>query len=102
MINNILQRSDMKSQRNETNSKSQKKTNLTIDEFDGEKLGRSEANAINSIINCTINEKKTNDTSSDSNRFDLLEQMKRKTLTLVVRNSIQIHNLREVTKELKM
>ena len=43
--------------------------------------------------------RRTNDNSTDSNRFDLLEQMKRKTLTLVMRNSIQIHSLLEVTKE---
>ena len=44
-------------------------------------------------------ERRTDDDSSDSNRFDLLKQMKRKTLTLVMRNSIQIHNLLQVTKK---
>ena len=43
-------------------------------------------------------ERRTDDDSSDSNRFDLLKQMKRKTLTLVMRNSIQIHNLIELNK----
>ena len=51
MIKDILKRSDMESQRNEMNTKSQKKINLIIDEYDGEKLDRSEANALNSIIN---------------------------------------------------
>ena len=35
----------------------------------------------------------------DSNRFDLLEYMPRKKLTLVMRNSIQVHDLLEVTKK---
>ena len=51
MIKDILKRSDMESQRNEMKNKSQKKINLIIDEYDGEKLDRSEANALNSIIN---------------------------------------------------
>ena len=51
MIKDILKRSDMESQRNEMKNKSQKKINLIIDEHDGEKLDRSEANALNSIIN---------------------------------------------------
>ena len=51
MIKDILKRSDMESQRNEMNNKSQKKINLIIDEYDGEKLDRSEVNALNSIIN---------------------------------------------------
>ena len=116
MIKEILKRSDMESQRNKTCNKSQKKINLIIDEYDGEKLDRSEANALNSIINKEYRkifqdaviliiaqsmkkERRTKDNSIDSNRFDLLEQIKRKTLTLVMRNSIQIHNLLEVTKE---
>ena len=116
MIKEILKRSDMESQRNETNNKIQKKINLIIDEYDGEKLDRSEANTLNSIINTEYRkifqdaviliiaqsmkkERRTKDNSIDSNRFDLLEQIKRKTLTLVMRNSIQIHNLLEVTKE---
>ena len=44
-------------------------------------------------------ERLTNDNSIDGNRFDLLEQIEKKTLTLVMRNSIQIHNLLEVTKK---
>ena len=51
MIKDILKRSDMEKQRNETNNKIQKKINLIIDEYDGEKLDRSEANTLNSIIN---------------------------------------------------
>ena len=51
MIKEILKRSDMESQLDKTNSRSQKKINLIIDEYDGEKLDRSEANTLNSIIN---------------------------------------------------
>ena len=40
-----------------------------------------------------------NNDSTDSNRFDLLEYMKRKTLTLVMRNSIQVYDLFEITKK---
>ena len=116
MIRDILRRNHMESQRNETSNKSQKKINLIIDEYDGEKLDRSEANALNNIINTEYKEifhdavilliaqsmkkkRRTNDNSTDGNRFDLLKKMKRKTLTLVMRNSIQINNLFEVTKE---
>ena len=116
MIKDILRRNKMESQRDETNNKGQKKINMIIDEYDGEKLDRSEAHTLNRIINTDYKEifqdavilliaqsmkkeRRTKDNFADSNRFDLLEQMKTKTLTLVMRNSIQIHNLLEVTKE---
>lgn len=51
MIKDILRRNDIESQRSETNNTNQKKINLIIDEYNGEKLDRSEANALNSIIN---------------------------------------------------
>ena len=74
MIRDILTRNNMESERNETNNKNQKKINMVIDEYDGEKLDRSEAKTLNSIINngvqkniprcsdfinCPINEKET-------------------------------------------
>ena len=116
MIKNILKRNKIESQRNEENNESQKKLNLIIDEYDGEKLNKSEGHTSNSIINIEYKkifqdaiillisqsmkkERLTNDNSSDGNRFDLLEQIEKKTLTLVMRNSIQIHNLLEVTKK---
>ena len=116
MIKNILKRNKIESQRNEENNESQKKLNLIIDEYDGEKLNKSEGHTSNSIINIEYKKifqdaiillisqsmKKewlTNDNSIDGNRFDLLEQIEKKTLTLVMRNSIQIHNLLEVTKK---
>ena len=116
MIKNILKRNKIESQRNEENNESQKKLNLIIDEYDGEKLNKSEGHTSNGIINIEYKKifqdaiillisqsmKKewlTNDNSIDGNRFDLLEQIEKKTLTLVMTNSIQIHNLLEVTKK---
>ena len=116
MIKEILKINKMESQ-HKKNNKSEKKLNLIIDEYDGEKLDRREADALNDIINIEYKktfqdavilliaqsmkkERRANDNLSDSNRFDLLENMKRKTLKIVMRNSMQIHNLLEVTKEL--
>lgn len=116
MIKNILKRNKIESQRNEENNESQKKLNLIIDEYDGEKLNKSEGHTLNSIINIEHkkifqdavillisqsmkNERLTNGDSTDGNRFDLLEQTEKKTLTLVMRNSIQNHKLLEVTKK---
>ena len=115
MIKEILKINKMESQ-HKKNNKSEKKLNLIIDEYDGEKLDRREADALNDIINIEYKktfqdavilliaqsmkkERRANDNLSDSNRFDLLENMKRKTLKIVMRNSMQIHNLLEVTKE---
>ena len=115
MIKEILKINKMESQHKKKN-KSQKKLNLIIDDYDGEKLDRREADALNGIINIEYKktfqdavilliaqsmkkERRANDNLSDSNRFDLLENMKRKTLKIVMRNSMQIHNLLEVTKE---
>ena len=116
MIKEILKINKMESQ-HKKNNKSEKKLNLIIDEYDGEKLDRREADALNDIINIEYKktfqdavilliaqsmkkERRANDNLSDSNRSDLLENMKRKTLKIVMRNSMQIHNLLEVTKEL--
>ena len=115
MIKEILKINKMESQ-HKKNNKSEKKLNLIIDEYDGEKLDRREADTLNDIINIEYKktfqdavilliaqsmkkERRANDNLSDSNRFDLLENMKRKTLKIVMRNSMQIHNLLEVTKE---
>ena len=51
MIKAILKINEMESQHNEENNKSRKKLNLIIDEYDGEKLDRTEAHALNGIIN---------------------------------------------------
>ena len=115
MIKEILKINKMESQ-HKKNNKSEKKLNLIIDEYDGEKLYRREADALNDIINIEYKktfqdavilliaqsmkkERRANNNLSDSNKFDLLENMKRKTLKIVMRNSMQIHNLLEVTKE---
>ena len=115
MIKYILKGNKMERQHAEKSNESEKKINLIIDEYDGEKLDRSEADTLNSIINkeykkifqdavifliCQSMKKKrwTNDDYIDSNRFDLLEHMQKKRLTLVMRNSIQVYNLLEVTK----
>ena len=115
MIKEILKINKMESQ-HKKNNKSEKKLNLIIDEYDGEKLDRREADALNDIINIEYKktfqdavilliaqsmkkERRANDNLSDSNRFDLLENMQRKTLKIVMRNSLQIHNLLEITKE---
>ena len=116
MIMDILNRNEIGSQRNENNCKNQKKINLIIDEYDGEKLDQLEAIKLNGIIYMEYKkifqdtvilliaqsmkkERWANNKSIDTNRFDLLEQMQRKRLCLVMRNSIQIYNLLEVTKK---
>ena len=117
MIMDILNRNGIGSQRNENNCKNQKKINLIIDEYDGEKLDQLEAIKLNGIIYMEYKkifqdtvilliaqsmkkERWANNKSIDTNRFDLLEQMQRKRLCLVMRNSIQIYNLLEVTKKI--
>ena len=117
MVKNILKRNTMESHKsNEKNDEGYKKLNLIIDEFHGEKLDKSEAHTLNSFINTeykkifqdavvllisqSMKKKRwTNGDNIDGNRFDLLEQMEKKTLSLVMRKSIQIHNLPEVTKK---
>ena len=116
MIKEILKINKIESQHDKKSNKSQKKLNLIIDEYNGEKLDRTEAEALNNIINIEYKktfqdavillivqsmtkERRANDNLSDSNRFDLLENIQRKTLKIVMRNSMQIHNLLEVTKE---
>ena len=117
MINDILKKNKMESQRDKRNRKSKKKINLVIDEYDGENLDQSEAHKLNDIIYREYKEvfedavvllitqsmkkkRLANYNPIDSNRFDLLEKMQKKTLSLVMRNSIQIHKVLEVTKKL--
>ena len=117
MIKDILKRNKMENQRDKGKSRSQEKINLIIDEYDGENLNQSEARKLNNIINKEYKEvfedavilliaqsmKKKRWVRSnfiDSNRFDLLETMQKKTLSLVMRNSMQIHNLLEATQKL--
>ena len=116
MIKEILKINKIENQHDKKSNKSQKKLNLIIDEYDGEKLDRIEADALNRIINIEYKnafqdavilliaqsmkkERRANGNLSDSNRFDLLENMQSKTLKIVMRNSMQIHNLLEVTKK---
>ena len=117
MIIDILKENKMEKQPDKENIRSQKKINLIIDEYDGEHLDQSEARKLNSIINKDYKkvfedavilliaqsmkkERWVRKNSIDSNRFDLLEKMQKKKLSLVMRNSTQIHNLREVTEKI--
>lgn len=91
--------------------------NLIIDEYDSEKLDEKEATKIKEIIydkysevfndaaiilvpQSMKKERKMNNLLIDCNRFDILgERMKRKKLTLVMRNSVKIFNLLQATQE---
>ena len=100
MIKEILKINKMESQHDKKSIKGQKKLNLIIDKYDGEKLDRTEAEALNNIINIEYKkifqdalfllivqsmrkERWVNDNLRDSNRFDLLENIQRKTLKIV-------------------
>ena len=90
------------------------KINFVVDEYDGEDLDESEANKLNYIINKSLKEafvvliaqpiekeRVINEIHQGKNRFDILEKtMKTHYLTLNMRNSIEIHELVEATKEL--
>ena len=52
------------------------------------------------LIAQSMKKERSADKRIDSNRSDLLEKMQKKTLSLVIRNSMQIHNLLEATKKL--
>ena len=104
-------------QHDENEDKQLKKINLIIDEYDGEKLDEEEAKKFNEIIydkyakvfedavimlvaQSMKKERKKSNIPVDSNRFDLLaEKMKRKELTLGMRNSVEIFNLLQATQE---
>ena len=117
MIKDIFKRNKMENQRDKRKNRSQEKLNLIIDEYNAENLNQSEARKLNDIINKEYKEvfedavilliaqsmkkkRRVRNSFIDSNRFDLLEKMQNKTLSLVMRNSMQIHNLLEVTKKL--
>ena len=100
MIKEILKIIKTESQHDKKSIKGQKKLNLIIDKYDGEKLDRTEAEALNNIINIEYKkifqdalfllivqsmrkERWVNDNLRDSNRFDLLENIQRKALKIV-------------------
>ena len=89
------------------------KTNIIVDEYDGEDLDESEAQKINRYINELFKEafivliaqpiekrRVIKEIPQNKNRFDLLEETMGKPccLTWNMRNSIEIHNLIEATK----
>ena len=91
----------------------QKKKNFVIDEYDGEHLGELEASRLNKLFNGSLKqsfvllnvqpiEKKRviNNTYQRKNKFDLLKTMELHQLDLVMRNSVEIHNLIKVTMDL--
>ena len=91
---------------------STKKVNFLVDEYDGESLGESEAENLNELFNESLKqnfiilivqpiEKKRviNNIVQNTNRFDLLENMKLFELNRVMRNSVEIHNLVKLTKD---
>ena len=94
----------------------QKKINLIIDEYNSEQLNAKEAkdlqeiiyhgyakifeDAVIMLVPQSMKKKRSKDGFIvDSNRFDLLEQMVNKELTLVMRNSVEIFKLLEVTQK---
>ena len=92
---------------------SSKKINFVVDEYDGEDLGEIEASRLNELFNGSLKqsfvllivqpiEKKRviNNTNQQKNKFDLLEKMEVHQLDLVMRNSVEIHNLIKVTMDL--
>ena len=95
--------------------KHEEKVNFVVDEYDGEDLGVFEAETLNSmfanneslkdafimLIAQPIEKERTiNNTLQKGNMFHLLETMKVYKLTLVMRNSTEIHKLVVATKEL--
>ena len=94
----------------------QKKINLIIDEYNSKQLNAKEAkdlqeiiyhgyakifeDAVIMLVPQSMKKKRNKDGFIvDSNRFDLLEQMVNKELTLVMRNSVEIFKLLEVTQK---
>ena len=96
-----------------TKSNRSGKINFVVDEYDGEDLDESEANKLNDIINKSLKEayvvliaqpiekeRVINGIPQGKNRFDILEiTMETHHLKLNMRNSIEIHELVEATKE---
>ena len=89
------------------------KLNLVIDEYNGEDLDKSEAEKLNKVFNESFKEsyiiliaqpiekeRIINNIRQEKNRFDILEDtMKEYHLKSNMRNSIEIHELVEATKE---
>ena len=91
------------------------KVNFIVDEYDGEDLDESEANVLNDMFNNTDSlkeafimliaqpiekERSLNNIQRSGNMFHLLKTMKTHKLTLVMRNSIEIHELVAATKNI--
>ena len=92
---------------------STKKTNFIVDEYDGEDLDESEANRLNIVFSESLKEsfillivqpiekeRIIFNTHQSQNRFDLLKNMELHQLNMVMRNSVEIHNLIKVTMDL--
>ena len=92
---------------------STKKINFVVDEYDGEDLDESEANRLNKVFNESLKqsfialivqpiekERIIFNTHESKNRFDLLKNMELHQLNLVMRNTVEIHNLIKVTMDL--
>ena len=92
---------------------STKKINFVVDEYDGEDLDESEANRLNKVFNESLKQsfialivqpiqkqRIIFNTHQSRNRFDLLKNMELHQLNLVMRNSVEIHNLIIVTMDL--
>ena len=92
-----------------------KKLNFVIDEYDGEDLDESEAKKLNDIfannellkealimliVQPIEKERTLNNIQRKGNMFHLLKTMKTHQLTLVMRNSIEIHKLVAVTTKI--
>ena len=95
-----------------TEQEKTKEINFVIDEYDGEDLDESEAERLNKVFNDSLEqafvliaqpiEKKrvVNKITQKKNRFDLLKKtLKTHYLTWNMRNSVEIHQLIETTKE---
>ena len=90
-----------------------KKLNFVVDEYDGEDLDESEADRLNIVFNESLKEsfillivqpiekeRIIFNTHQSQNRFDLLKNMELHQLNMVMRNSVEIHNLIKVTMDL--
>ena len=92
-----------------------KSAGVIVDEYDGEKLDKKEAEALNDIFEERFQDaivfllpqsmekernlvKSGNSRKEENNRFDLLKKLKRVDLDVVMRNSIEIYDLIWVTQ----
>ena len=104
IVNDIMQK-----------KKSTEKVNFVIDEYDGEDLDKSEAKRLNDIftnpeslkeafifliIQPIEKERRFNNIQRYGNMFHLLKTMKTHQLTMVMRNSAEIHKLIAATKKI--